>query len=71
MRKSKHALVLAVLIPLIALTGCTGQGKEVGQESESVLKAYTLEEALELCETLPESQVNDCVAAALNTPWGE
>lgn len=65
MRKSKLALlVLVALIPLS--TGCA-DNRSVPTE----LKAYTLEEALTLCETLPDQDVADCVAAAHSVSWGE
>ena len=73
MRKSKHALlVLAALIPL--LTGCAGTKSESESGSvpePTVLKAYTLEEALDLCDTLPSDLIADCRIAANATPWGE
>lgn len=72
MRKSKHALlVIAALIPLI--TGCASAKSEleIGSVPEPTLKAYTLEEALTLCETLPADDVEECQDAALSVEWGQ
>lgn len=76
MRKSKHtklalvalqAVSLAIVIPLAA--GC-GSNSTPEVAPEPTLKAYTLEEALDLCETLPANDVADCKDAANSVEWG-
>ena len=69
MRMSKHALLVTVLLSSLTAVGCTGD--KVPEVPVSEMKAYTLEEAVAICDLLPSEHVADCKTAASSVTWGQ
>ena len=62
--------VSALLLSALLLTSCTPPpAVEAPAVEVPTVRAWTLEQALEGCETLPFTFQWECRAAALNTDW--